>query len=74
MVLGYSIQPGLITAGGILVGLLVILTMLVGLRIIHFKGRRHLRVHKSLAWSVVVVAAVHGLLALAYFEGWKVLS
>ena len=74
MIFGIEIQPSYIIAGGLIGGLLVVLTMLVGLRIIKFKGRRHLRVHKTLAWTVLAVAAVHGFAALTYFQGWTILS
>ncbi len=74
MILGIEIQPSYIIAGGLFGGLLAVLTMLVGLRIIKFKGRRHLRVHKTLAWTLLVLAAIHGFAALTYFRGWKILS
>ena len=74
MVLGFAIPPIALIAGGLIIGLLVVLTMLVGLRKIRFKGRRHQKVHKALAWSILVVAAVHGFLALTYLQGWKILS
>jgi hypothetical protein len=74
MILGYQIQLGTIIIGGLALFMLVALTMLVGLRIIRFKGRRHLRVHKGLAWTTLAVGTLHGLLALTFFYGWKVLS
>lgn len=74
MIFGFQLQLWNILAGGVVVLTLVILTMLVGLRIIKFKGRTHLKVHKTLAWTVAVVGGVHGTLGLVYLEGWKLFS
>ncbi len=74
MVLGFTVSPTLLTTLGVLGGVLLILTMLVGLRIIRFQGRRHRTVHKALAWSMFAVATLHGLVALTYLHGWSILS
>jgi hypothetical protein len=74
MILGYSIPPILLIAGGLLAGLLMVITMLVGLRIIKFKGRRHGRVHKALGYTILVVITIHGFIALTFLQGWKILS
>jgi hypothetical protein len=52
--------------GGIVLFALTAFQMLVGYRKIHFKGRRHLKVHKVLAWVLVVGAIGHGFLAMLY--------
>lgn len=74
MILGYEVEPIVIVVLGILNGLLLVLTMLVGLRFIKFKGRRHTKVHRRLAWSVLAVAAIHALFALTYIYAWNILS
>lgn len=74
MIFGYQLQLINIIMAGLAVSILVILTMLVGLRKIKFKGRRHLLVHKTLAWMVLTLGAVHGMLAVVFFKDWKILS
>lgn len=74
MILGIQLQLGNLLLGGSVVMLLVIFQMLVGLRVIKFKGRTHMKVHKYGAWLLTVVGAGHGLVALVYYNGWKILS
>jgi len=74
MILGFEIGVGIIIAGGILLILLIAFQMLVGLRVIHFKGRTHSKVHKWAAWILAATAVVHGSLALIYVLGWNILS
>ncbi len=66
MILGIELPLAGIVAGGVLLMGLVVFQMLVGLRIIHFKGRMHLKVHKWAAWALCAAALVHGSLALVY--------
>ena len=66
MILGFQLQLGQLLLGGSAVFLLVVFQMLVGLRIIKFKGRTHMKVHKWGAWVMAVAGAFHGLLALIY--------
>lgn len=74
MILGYQMTAWTIVIAGAVAATVLLLTVLVGQRIIHFKGRRHRRVHKALGWSTFGLAVVHGLMALAYVFGWQVLS
>lgn len=74
MILGYQITLLTIIYLGLLTFLLVAFQMLVGLRVIKFKGRLHLKVHRRGAWALVAVGAVHGLLALVAYNGWSILS
>ncbi|MBU4557047.1 MAG: hypothetical protein KJ747_09265 [Actinobacteria bacterium] len=67
MILGYEIQLANIIAGGIVLFALLVFQMLVGLRVIHFKGKTHLKVHKWAAWALIAFALVHGSLALLFF-------
>jgi hypothetical protein len=53
--------------GGMIVIALAFFDALVGARVIKFKGRTHLKVHRWLGWTFVVLGALHGALALAFF-------
>ena len=74
MILGIELQPAYLIIGGLFLGVIVVLQMLIGLRKVRFKGRRHMQVHKGLAWLLVVGAAFHGFVSVAYVEGWRILS
>jgi hypothetical protein len=61
----------LIAAGGLTVFLLLCFQVLVGLRKIRFKGSLHLKVHKYTAFTLLVLAASHGLFAAGkLIFGW----
>ena len=74
MVFGYLVRMIDIIYIGLFVGVLFILQMLVGMRVIRFKGRTHMKVHKWGAWVIAVLSAVHGLLALVLYNGWRLFS
>lgn len=63
---------GLVPTAGVLVtfGALILVTlgvqMLIGYRKIHFKGRTHLRVHKTVAWVLLGLGIIHGTFALMF--------
>ena len=60
-----------IAAGGILMFLLLVFQVLVGKRIIHFKGKLHTRIHTWAAYALLVLALFHGTLALGTLVfGW----
>ena len=67
MLLGITIPPIYIIALGVVLALLIVFQVLEGLRKIRFKGKTHLKVHKFVAWSMLALAVVHGLVAYAYF-------
>ncbi len=74
MILGYQFSvPSLIVTGTLLFAVLVF-QVLVGKRVIRFKGRTHANVHKCLGYWVLVGGALHGLLALAVYAGWRILG
>ncbi len=73
MILGLTIMPWEIIAGGLTLLTLFGFQMLVGYRKIHFKGPRHLKIHKTTAWTILAVALVHASLALTYVMGWTIL-
>lgn len=74
MIFGVDLTWQSIIFGGLLTMLVLVFQVLVGLRIIRFKGRRHARVHKNAGFAVTVLAAGHGLLALAVYNSWSILS
>jgi hypothetical protein len=55
--------------GALIYGVLIF-QFLVGRRIIHFAGKRHMQVHRATAWVLLVAAPLHGLLALHVFFAW----
>ncbi|MDO9108598.1 MAG: hypothetical protein Q7U89_06350 [Coriobacteriia bacterium] len=67
MIFGQEIQLANIVAGGIVLFTLLAFQVLVGLRVIHFKGKAHLKVHKWAALALMAFALVHGSLALLFF-------
>jgi hypothetical protein len=54
---------------GVVTFLLLGFQVLVGLRVITFKGRTHMRVHKWGAFALLALSAVHGIYAFAVFLG-----
>ena len=63
-------QALLVPIGGAILLLLLLFQFLVGKRVIHFKGKLHLRVHSATAWTLLVLAPLHGLMALHTFFAW----
>lgn len=74
MILGVTLQWGMVLVGGMAVFLIAVFQVLVGMRVIHFKGRTHMKVHKRGAWVLLAVGAVHGFLAATMYFGWRILS
>lgn len=70
----FGLQLGWINImyGGIVVFLLLVFELLVGLRIIKFKGRTHMKVHKWAAWAIVILAGGHGVLAMIVYNSWRI--
>lgn len=67
MDLGLPVPPTLvIVLGGAFVLTALVVQVLIGYRKIHFKGRTHLKVHKSVAWVILGAAALHAFGALLY--------
>lgn len=61
----------LVVVAGITMFLLLVFEVLVGSRVIVFKGATHRRVHRGLAYALVAFAFVHGFYALgALVFGW----
>lgn len=74
MILGVRLELANLLYGGTAVMLVLVFQMLVGKRIIKFKGRTHQKVHRWAAWVLTAMAAIHGLLAVVYYNHWEILS
>lgn len=56
---------------GITLWLTIVFEALVGLRIVKFKGALHAKVHRWLAYALIVVGAAHGAFAIGTLVlGW----
>lgn len=60
----------LVPIGGAFLVLLLVFQVLVGKRVIRFKGRLHLQVHTWMGYGLIAVAVGHGLFATHTFLGW----
>jgi hypothetical protein len=67
MLLGLQIQPQMMILGGAFLGIMIVFQVLQGLRVIHFKGRLHMKMHKAVAYLIVAGGLFHGAAGLAYF-------
>jgi hypothetical protein len=74
MILGIQLLPIYLVIGGLTTLTFLVVEVLIGLRVIHFHGATHLRVHKILAYVLLVVAVLHGTLGLTFAFGWRILS
>ncbi len=74
MIFGFELTLTHIAYGGILTFSLLVFQMLVGMRIIKFKGRTHMKVHRRGAWALVVIAVGHGFAAMTLYNGWSIFS
>ncbi len=66
MLFGIEIQPQMIIAGGAFLALLVAFQVLQGLRVIRFKGKTHLKVHKVVAYVLAAGTVGHAIAGLAF--------
>jgi hypothetical protein len=61
----------LVVVLGIAGFLLLVLEALVGLKVIHFKGPAHRKTHKTIAFTLIALAFLHGVYALGTVVfGW----
>ncbi len=67
MLFGITLTNTIVILGGTALLALVVFQILVGKRIIHFKGKLHMKVHRALAWAMLAFAVMHGIAALALF-------
>ena len=72
MILGMAIRPVMLVVLGAVTLLALVFQMLVGYRKIHFKGKKHLLIHKRGAWVLLAIASIHGLLSFVYIMGLSI--
>jgi hypothetical protein len=72
MIFGLVVRPIVMIVSGIAVLAFIALEMLVGYRKIRWKGRMHLVWHKRIAWTLIAIAAVHGLLGILFATGLQI--
>jgi hypothetical protein len=65
-----STQALLVPIGGAVLVLLLVFQLLMGLRVIKFKGPLHAKVHKWTGFALIAVAIGHGLFATHTFFSW----
>jgi cytochrome b561 len=66
MLLGIVIEPFMLIAGGSAIFLLLVFQVLQGKRKIKFKGPLHMKIHKLVAYALLLFSAFHALVALVY--------
>ena len=56
--------------GIVVVGIVLLLALvfeaLMGLRVVTFKGAAHRRIHRYLAFAIIAVGLIHGVLAVGH--------
>ena len=72
MVFGYVVTQSLLVVLGVLAFGGLVFQILLGKRVIRFKGRTHQKVHRWVAYAITAVAAIHGLLALVRLNLWVI--
>ncbi|MBE0417240.1 MAG: hypothetical protein IBX63_05705 [Coriobacteriia bacterium] len=72
MIFGYVPSSALLVALGLLALGGLVFQILVGKRVIRFKGRTHMKVHRWVAYAVTAIAALHGFLALVRVNVWVI--
>ena len=66
MLLGITIEPFMLIAGGVSLFAILGFQILVGLRKIKFKGPLHMKIHKWTAFAMLAFAVFHATAAMAY--------
>lgn len=72
MVFGIVIQPIMVIAGGVTLLVLLVLQVLIGLRKIRFKPKVHLKIHRWIAYAMLVVVAFHAPMAIIWVYGLRI--
>ena len=73
MILGQTVTVEMLVPGGIILLAILAFQILLGKRVIHFKGRRHSQVHRWAAYLMALVALGHGFLGIVLANDWTVL-
>lgn len=72
MIFGYQLTWLPVIYLGLVSMVLLVFEVLVGLRVIKFKGRTHMKVHRAAAWVLVGIGVLHGLLVVVVYYGWRI--
>ncbi len=72
MLFGMRVTLQHLISTGLLALAVLALQMLVGKRVIRFKGRTHQKVHRRLAYALTALAVAHGFLALVVAYQWTI--
>jgi hypothetical protein len=70
MILGMPITPALMIAGGATLFVLLVVQVIIGMRWIKL-GRKTFTYHRYVAFGILAIAAVHGLLGFLFVTGAK---
>jgi hypothetical protein len=71
MILGFAVTGSVMLLGGLALFLLTVFQVLMGLRVFKF-GKRHRIVHRWVAYAILAIAAVHGLLGVLFVTGVRI--
>jgi len=55
-----------IVVGGVFLFLALVFQTLMGLRLVKFKGPLHWKVHRYLAFAILAIGLIHGVLAVGH--------
>jgi hypothetical protein len=69
---GLTVTLEMLLVLGVLLFALLILQVLIGVRVIKL-GKSHRVWHRRVAFTIVVLAALHGLGGMALYFGWRIL-
>jgi len=71
MFFGIAIAPQVVLAGGATIFTLLLFQVLLGLRVINL-GKNHRVVHRWVAFTILGIAAVHGLAGFLFATGARI--
>jgi hypothetical protein len=69
---GLTVTLEMLLVLGMLLFALLLVQVLIGLRVIKL-GKTHRVWHRRLAFTILALAALHGLAAMALYFGWRIL-
>jgi hypothetical protein len=72
MIFGIPVTGSTMLVVGILLFLITAFQVLAGMRVIKL-GKVHRQVHRWTAYVIIGLAALHGLLGIAFATGWSIL-
>ena len=71
MIFGMEVTGTAMIGGGVVLLLITAFEVLLGMRVIKL-GKKHRIVHRNTAFTILALAAVHGLLGVLYVTGARV--